>query len=74
MYFFPVVSNSLFNNVNIQEGTPARLLTSSCNVPLMIASIFSSHLSINEISLLGVLINSAQTGKLSIRIADKSPK
>ena len=38
------------------------------------ASNFSSHLSIKEISLFGVLIISAQIGKLSINIAERSPK
>ena len=74
MYLFPVVFNNLFIKVSIHDGTPAKLRTSSCKVPFIIASIFSSHLSISEISLLGVLINSAHIGKLSISIADKSPK
>jgi hypothetical protein len=43
-------------------------------VSLIIAAIFVSHSLISEILLLGVLLNSAQIGMFSIRIADKSKK
>ena len=39
----------------------------------MIASTLSSHSGIRDVLELGVLLNSAQKGKLSIIIADKSP-
>src|SRR5690606_30150072 len=70
---FPVVSITLFNKTNIQEGTPARLVTFSFIVSFTTACILVSQLPIRETSLLGVLLYSAQKGILSIRIADKSP-
>ena len=59
---------SLYKNV-VVAGSHGKTTTTS-----IIASIFSSHFDINEMELLGVLIISAHTGRLSIKIADKSPK
>ena len=73
IYFSSLFSNILFSKTNIHEGTPARLVTFSFKLSLIILSIFLSQSSIKEILLLGVLLNSAQKGILSIKIADKSP-
>ena len=70
MYF--IMRDSIFptwEDKNNKNGCCA-----SFKVPSIIASIFSSHFDINEMELLGVLIISAHTGRLSIKIADKSPK
>src|SRR5699024_8505319 len=72
--FFPVVSNTLFSNTNIQEGTPIKLVTFSFIVSSTIACILISQSDKSDIWLLGVLLYSAQKGILSINIADKSPK
>src|SRR5690606_14246663 len=69
-----VVSNTLLSKTNIQDGTPARLVTFSLIVSSTMACILYSQSLINDTLLLGVLLNSAQKGILSIKIADKSPK
>ena len=69
-----VDSKTLFNKTSIHEGTPAKLVTFSFMVSSTIACLLCSHSLINDTLLLGVLLNSAQNGILSISMALKSPK
>ena len=62
-----------FNKTNTQDGTPKRLVTFSFIVSSTMACILVSQSGINETSLLGVLLNSAQKGMLSINMAERSP-
>ena len=72
MLFLPVFSKTLFNKTSIHEGTPTKLVISSCIVSSIMAFILVSHSLINAVSCFGALLKSAQNGKFSIIIADKS--
>ena len=56
-----------------QEGTPARLRTSSLTVVSHIRSSFSSQLLISMTDWSGVFLEFAQNGVFDIMMADKSP-
>ena len=60
--------------MSIHEGTPAMLVTFSVFTSFTIACSLLSHSLISDTLLLGVQLHSAQKGKFSIKIADKSPK
>src|SRR5680860_1074894 len=53
---------------------PAKLVTFSWVLSWIMAFNLLSHSLIKETLLLGVLLNSAHNGMLSIKIADRSPK
>ena len=69
----PLISFIFFNNTNIHDGTPVRLVIFSRTALSAIFFSLSSQSSINNVSTSVELCMLTQNGKFSRRIADKSP-